>query len=783
MSNFNKPKTLLVTLLTCVAFSAHAAWWDAWKSAGDDGNINTKGNPQVVNKAYVGLVNDTNSTLTSAVLKDKTGKVLYTSTAGRTCAAGAVCWLRVSPGLMTKGNTFFFYNNGKLVSALVLDNLLANASLYNIGASMDSLGLYVFNKIKAVNPKITYNRVDNDIQTTTLKATPYQELADYYLDLMRSSKDNTAQEAKVIKSMADQFAKNKMIPANPNTTRLAKSAPGMAKSIKLANGRMALTSSPTTTSSGTQDALCSETLNSAMDWLSAVPMIGDVVATAAKTAQKASCPSGDQDVKDFMADRFADVNTKLSDISTQLTNLEDHLKSFEQNYNIDELNKQKAAATTLDDKFKIWLENYQTALLTSKGKDGKQYNTLNELVSSFGSLNKALAKNPNLGTLLNQLYNDKDEYQAVIDLGNTSSTNFSTAKKDQICSNPETIVGNVFDVRALCNTFVVAMYSKNIILAKQMEYAYNDIYKVYQMDTRSNKTPLQLMSPGAFKNWENNVEQMNPEKAITKPLGANEPVFNLVTNLKTKGFTVTGWYPEASKRYLDVSYEISKDNWIKSKYAYQHPKTNRAEGYDDEGEIDSNIANVMGVPVPERFFTGDGKSRNSYGANEAFPWTNSSRITGMISTYVTQYFIMPTIGNPAINAFSFHPENAYNGTMISPNDGFTEGTRKLFVPDGDGKYIQQYSINDFGKIGSGEFFTLMRYTDKSSGYTYVWAMRTWLEKGTGPYNYECFGAQQCMTNDCSVTNDGDSLKSLKFKNGATIAWTLENYHNFTINVK
>ena len=47
MSNFNKPKTLLVTLLTCAAFSAHAAWWDAWKSAGDDGNVKTKGNAKL----------------------------------------------------------------------------------------------------------------------------------------------------------------------------------------------------------------------------------------------------------------------------------------------------------------------------------------------------------------------------------------------------------------------------------------------------------------------------------------------------------------------------------------------------------------------------------------------------------------------------------------------------------------------------------------------------------------------------------------------------------------
>ena len=73
---------------------------------------------------------------------------------------------------------------------------------------MDSLGVYVLSKIRTVNPKVTYTRVDNDIQTTTLSATPYQELADYYLDLMGNAKDSSAQETKVIKSLADQFAKN-----------------------------------------------------------------------------------------------------------------------------------------------------------------------------------------------------------------------------------------------------------------------------------------------------------------------------------------------------------------------------------------------------------------------------------------------------------------------------------------------------------------------------------------------------------------------------------------------
>lgn len=238
MSNFNKSKTIMVTLLTCVAFSAHAAWWDSWKSAGDDGNINTKGNgaadvsksSQTAEKLSVAVVNNTKSILTSAVLKDKTGKVLYTSTKGRTCAVGAVCWLHVTRSFVTKGNTFFFYDSkNNLVSAHMIDNISAKSPVYNIGASMDDLGVYVLSKIRAVNPKITEQTVDNDIVTTTLKATPDQELADYYLDLMGNSKDNTAQEAKVIKTLADQFAKNKDIPANPDSARLIESKPANNK--------------------------------------------------------------------------------------------------------------------------------------------------------------------------------------------------------------------------------------------------------------------------------------------------------------------------------------------------------------------------------------------------------------------------------------------------------------------------------------------------------------------------------------------------------------------------
>lgn len=794
MRKLGQPKILLAVLCSAIAFNAHAAFWDNFfgRNTGDDGNPNTVGNVAAqqgkVNatkaplaKLSVGVVNNTNSTLASAVLKDKNGKILYTSTKGRTCAVGAVCWLRVTRSFVTKGNTFFFYDNkNKLVAAYMSDNVSVKAPLYNIDASMDYLGMYVLSKIRAINPKITYTRVDNDIATTELNATPYQELADYYLDLMGAAKDNTAQEAKIIKGLADQFAKNKVIPANSDSARLSRNKPIQVKSSQLSTKRISLKSSPAVTASAPENKkdspLCAESLRTSMDALAMIPMIGDAVKTAALTARDASCPSSDKDVKEYMADEFSKVNGKLNKLDADLLDLQNQLKAFEQVYHEDKLSEQQHATDILDNQFNIWLAQYQSALLVSRGADGQQYNTLNELVSSFGSFDAAIAKNPDLKGALDTLYDDETEYQAIVDLA--LARNFSTTKLNQICGNANNIAGNVLDIRASCNGTVIAMYGKNIILEKQMKYAYNDISKVYALDTRSDKKRLLTIPADSFTNWVASVEQMNPTTALVKPIKSSDPVYNLANNLIGKGFTVTGWYSEADKRYLEVNYTLG-GNIIKSKYAYQHPtRDSEMISYAVNAEVDSNIANVMGVPVPERFFTakdsnGVVKDRNNYGANNAFPWSsydnglangNGINTVGATVDSYPQTFLVPSSTSFALNAFSFKPEQAYNGGIISPNNGFIEGNRKIFALDGTNKYVLTYAVGDFDKIGSGDFFTLMRYT-ATDGFSYVGAVRTWLDKDWVK------AATQCMTNDCIAKSHVGTLGELKFKNGpASVYW-------------
>lgn len=81
-------------------------------------------------------------------------------------------------------------------------------------------------------------------------------------------------------------------------------------------------------------------------------------------------------------------------------------------------------------------------------------------------------------------------------------------------------------------------------------------------------------------------------------------------------------------------------------------------------------------------------------------------------------------------------------------------------------YAIYYALDDFDKIGSGDFFTLIRYTAKD-GYNYVWNIRTQvLNEALGAIS----GSSQCMTNDCLVLNTGAKLDALKFNNGPNIEW-------------
>lgn len=784
MSNFNKPKTLLVTLLTCAAFSAHAAWWDAWKSAGDDGNVKTKGNAAAATAKsqsaiiYVAIVNNTNTVLGSAVLKDKTGKVLYTSTKGKICAIGDVCRLRVNRNVLNKNTTFFFYDtNNKLTSAyLVKDAPVANAMGYDIDVSMSSLGLYVLNRIQIANPKISYARIDQDIVTTTLQATPYEELADYYLDLLGNSKD----DSKVIADLAAQFAENKSIPANPSSVRLVNLKAQRKANLKTLN----LLATPTVRSSS-DSPMCSKNLTDGLDIFSklSIPFASQGADLFSKVLDVA-CPKDNTD--QFMADQFAKLSAQLNTMQNTIDATYEKLQAITQQQDKLAATKNQIEVKKLDNQISSWVSNYSTVLAKHNGADGKPRNSLKAIIDSYGSVAKAIKKDPQLDIDLSLVYsNSKSMRDALNDISTGGNINALVKNMQDLCTNGNNIVGGVFQARSSCDLAITTLYAKNVILGAQAKYAYNDVNAVFNEDTRTEIKRTAVWQPilsTEFDDFNTTVNLINPTKIIFNMIEPNDNVYSTVDNLQKAGFKVTEWYSDKSKRYLDVEYSLNGST-IKSKYAYQEPirKKDESVSYDvKDVVIDSKIINVMGVPVPERFFTGGGKSRNSYGADEAFPWAERTVLASSSGDYHSSDYATADFknssGNLIVYADYFTP--SIDTRLSKNNDGWTS-QEKSKSKNTDGEYVKYdrqifaktapdlyrvkyYAYYDLDVIGTSAFFTYMRYT-ANDGYSYVWAMRTWIAASDPAVaGRPIYAAPECMTNDCQVINTGEKLDKLQF---------------------
>lgn len=835
MRKLGQPKILLAVLCSAIAFNAHASFWDNFfgRNTGDDGNPNTVGNAaaaaarsskigaakqsvsssgnqsgmsrqQLANLLSVSVVNNTNTILASAVLKDnKTGKVLYTSTKGRTCAVDDVCRLRVNRKVLTKDTTFFFYDtNNRLTSAyMAKDAPAANAMGYDIDVSMSSLGVYVLSRIQTVNPKISYDRIDRDIITTTLQATPYEELADYYLDLLGSSKD----DSKVIAGLAAQFAKNKSVPANPKSTRLAKlkaqkvavrssgRAPASYTSVK--SGKYSLQSSSTQ-----QETLCSTGVRTGFDIASKVP-----IPYASNVADIASYILGKTCGEDnsAMADKFSKLSSQMQTLQTSMDTVATQLTSVEQNqFKIDAIKYNTDNQKDLVD-INTWVVDY-SALLALNGPDGKPRNSLSELIDSYGGISNAI-KNPDLDLKLSALYSSAGKMRTALNnVGSTDTISNFVSDMKSICGNPDKIYDGVFLTRSWCDLAITNFYARNAVLSVKLRYAYADVNKVYDKDTRTEVKRAASWSTipvGEFDQLDAKINLVSPQTIFFNMIEPTDSVVTTVNNLKKVGFTIDEWYPDKDKRYLVVEESaVARGTTIKSKYAYQEPTRNSSGlTYNDNVEINSRVVNVMGVPVPERFFTSkgnDGKviERNNYGANEAFPWSSSSVIADIgtsnsdfSNAIAVAEFKFPAAGNTAIYADGFQPANTFNsGRMYlqSNNGSTTQQTydgkafqRQIFTKSNSAYSVSTTAYRDYKLIGGGEYFTYIRYT-AADGYSWVWAMRTWLEPYTAfsaaaTPGYRINGAPQCMTNDCVAIDTGSKLEKLDFWKGPNIEWTYE----------
>ncbi len=459
-----------------------------------------------------------------------------------------------------------------------------------------------------------------------------------------------------------------------------------------------------------------------------------------------------------------------------------------------------------------WVVDY-SALLALNGADGKPRNSLSELIDSYGGISNAI-KNPDLDLKLSALYSSAGKMRTALNrVGGTDKISNFVSDIKSMCANPNKTVDGVFLTRSWCDLAITNFYARNVLLAVKLKYAYDDVNKVYDKDTRTEvkRAASWATIPAAeFNQFDAKINLVSPQTIFFNMIEPTDSVATTVNNLKQLGFTVNEWYPDKDKRYLELNSTFG-GNTIKSKYAYQEPTRSSAGlTYNDNAEIDSRVVNIMGVPVPERFFTGkgnDGKviDRNNYGADEAFPWSSSSVIADIgtsnsdfSNVIAVAEFKFPSTGNVAIYADGFQPANTFNSgrmSLQSNNGSITEQTyngktfqRQIFSTTNGLSRVSTMAYRDYKLIGGGEYFTYIRYT-ATDGYSRVWAMRTWLE----PYaafnpsstpGYRINGAPQCMTNDCVAIDTGAKLEKLYFWNSPNIEWTYEtSQDHFIFNLK
>lgn len=783
----NKPKVLVAVLCSVVAFSANA---NIWSSVGDDGNPNTVGNAeaqkssqtkQTVAPFVLNVVNNTNSVLALAVVKNSSGKTLFTTNSDKKCDLNKVCQIALDKKLIDKNSTIFFYDNkGSLVSAFMFRGLDKNSGSYNASISMDSLGRYVLDKVQKLNPNVNYDVIDMNIITTTLPATPYEELADYYLDLLGNSKDDSS----VIKAITKQMAENNAITANSQSIRL------MAKNNLKSNARTkaSLKSAPPSVKAALDrsNPICSGGFTTAMTLFGSLGFPGaGIISGLAKGASSAACPTQ----MDYLADQFSKIDAQFNNINNKLVDIKNDLTRIGQNVTKYAVYNQLQTIEKSDNTLFNWVRAYNE-ILSSPGPDGVQhYDSLKKLMDAYGGVNNALGKIPNLRQNLSKLYDNKAILENIQLLGGSVLTQTS-GQMSELCDDANKISGDVMALRMWCNVQSFDIYARNSVLTSFVPSIYDDVKIVYNTDTEPNKKALWTIEKADLDKFSNAVNtNFNPEKnknIIYPTIKNTDSVYALLKNLEAQKFNVLEW--NNGEKYIVTSVidteAVSKTpTEIRAKYYYAKPKrTSAGIEYEADAAIDKDVVSVMGVPVPKRFFNGG--SQNNYGYDPAFPWAEYSQIyytngdNGFDDLTLSSFFWTPK--TVAVATYGFSPGELTTNYISqgSHTEKFTRNgkpyQRQIFTSRDSNNSISyrvRYDGADYWRVADNEYFSFMRY-QMPDGYTRVWAVRTKMkrDKGAGFYVY---ATPQCVTNDCRTVDTGRKMDKVIFQNNSapfSIEW-------------
>ncbi len=796
MKIINKPKALFVVLFTSFAFNANAIL--NVNSIGDDGNPNTVGNSGAKksstgnvkdNQLVFNINNQSSSTINKVVVVNSKDKQLYSGKLN--CKVNQRCDL--SLGKITwQGAVYFKFYDAKnnLVSAYQLLDKPSGANY--IMVNDEWLGVYVFNHLKQTSGKPAIKLSEQLTSFFKNYSSPdntpdfFEELGLYFI-----AQNGGANETKFYKDFLKKLSQDKTLSGG----NVAKSVNPMARSAKLATAPKSACDN-------------SETAQSVFSYMSSVisliPIAGGPVSAMFSIGSQImsdACPSP--------------TEIKLAEISNQISLLDSKIEAV--GYKVDEL-ASKLNIAAANEAIKKLSDNYRSSI--NKYVNDYSSFTKDQSISSYvknnGGLKKAWASSANVKDLVNNTTDQLSKFEGLL-----SNRDIDDLKKslDAWCSkNPANITGDIIANRIQCNIVVNKALTTVVLSALQFKPMLKDeINTIVEARKTGNIDDAWLkaniaadftyMPDGASGNisvpWDQaaaKVDEIIDAKVkylSDKLLGVNKDqlyvplegfpeelsngmiaadCFSLSTDGRTKLPAVLEWYANTSDNKPYVVTQCKNGNeLVKSRYYYQK------RGATD---IDGKVVNVMGVLVPDRFFHGG--SGNNYGDGTAFPWAEYSRLGEVGADSFDDIPVNATLRAPDTTlaaTIGFSPADV-NKLYISSGgykENFTRNNkaysryifnRSTLTNGGDMAFGVSYYGADYWQIGSGEFFSFMRYVN-NDGNSYVWAIRSKIAKSDT--RLQLWLTPQCVTNDCKAVNTGQKLDELQFNNGPKIDWVVSNY--------
>ncbi|AUR52822.1 hypothetical protein [Aquella oligotrophica] len=798
MKIINKPKSLFMVLLTSLAFNANAIL--NVNSIGDDGNPNTvgnagakKSNAKSVNNGQIlfNVNNQSSAAISKIVVVNNKDKQLYSGKFN--CKVDQRCDLNLGK-VEWQGTVYLKFYDAKnnLASAYQLLDKPSSGTNY-IMINDAWLGVYVFNQLqqKSGKPAMKLNEELTSffINYSSPDNTPdiFEELGLYFV-----AQKVGANENKFYKDFLVKLAHDKVL--NSETAR----GP-MVKSVAM----------PFPSGKGIcDDAAKAQSIFSYMgSVIGMIPVVGGVVGGFFSIGSQIvgdACPSG-TDAK------LAEINNKVEMLDSKINALDYQIDALASK--LSKADAQKAI-NSLTDRNR-YNYNFYVAKYVSFTNN---YQTILNYVQNNGGLRSAFEKSDNAKYLLQNLTAQLNQFEGLLTNQNIKDLKISL---DEWCNkDPKQITGDVIANRIQCDIVINKAVTTVIASSMQFKPMLKDeintiveakkaktIDKAWLIDNLAESftyLPDGVGSKSISVPWEQaaaKVDEIIDAKVkflSDTLLGANKDQLyvplagfpeelakgmiaagcsSLSTDGKTVMPAVLEWYARTSDNKPYIVTQCKNGNeLVKSKYYYQKRGAT---------EVDGKVVNVIGVLVPDRFFHGG--TGNNYGDGSAFPWANYSLLQDTSGSGVFDD-VSVSAGLRAPDStlaagFGFSPADL--NKLVIPAGGFTEKftrnsksyirsifNRSILTNGGDWAFGITYYGADYWQIGSGEFFSFMRYVN-SDGTSYVWAIRSKIDKADK--RLQLWLTPQCITNDCKAIDTGAKMDELQFSSGPKVNWVASTY--------